>query len=111
MKKDLPPGWAKRVYRRKGGKQAGKWNIRFLTPCGIKIHTKKKMNEFLKKNKLNLTLDAFDFRPSVCYGDSIENENHEEPCYSSVSVASSTSTTLPGICEPHLTNFQKKKCA
>ena len=45
MKKDLPPGWSKRVYCRKGGKQAGKWNVHFFTPCGIKIGTKKKLKD------------------------------------------------------------------
>ena len=66
MKKDLPPGWSKRVYCRKGGKQAGKWNVHFFTPCGIKIGTKKKLKEFLKKKKLNHTLDDFDLKPSIC---------------------------------------------
>ena len=96
MNKHLPPGWDKGVYCRKGGKKAGKWNVHFVTPCGIKISTKKKLKDFLKEKKLNHTLDDFDFKPSVCYGDSIENGNYEEPCYSSVSVASLTSNTLSG---------------
>ena len=91
MDKDLPPGWAKIVYCRKGGKKAGKWNVHFVTPSGVKICTKKKLKEFLKKHKLSHSLNDFDFRPSVWCGD------HKEACDSSLSVSSPTSATPSGM--------------
>ncbi|XP_025019209.1 methyl-CpG-binding domain protein 4 isoform X2 [Python bivittatus] len=62
----LPEGWEKIVKQRQTGRTAGKYDVCFVSPQGLKFRSKRALlNHFKKNRETILTVEDFDFTTSV----------------------------------------------
>ncbi|XP_054833844.1 methyl-CpG-binding domain protein 4 isoform X2 [Eublepharis macularius] len=64
--KAIPEGWEKIIKQRKTGKTAGKYDICFISPQGMKFQSKRALSDYFKKNdEMVLKSEDFDFNAPV----------------------------------------------
>ncbi|KAM6473490.1 methyl-CpG-binding domain protein 4 isoform 1-T1 [Liasis olivaceus] len=62
----LPEGWEKIVKQRQTGRTAGKYDVCFVSPQGLKFRSKRALlNHFKENRETILTVEDFDFTTSV----------------------------------------------
>nr|XP_056708693.1 methyl-CpG-binding domain protein 4 [Euleptes europaea] len=64
--KAVPEGWKKIIKQRQAGKTAGKYDIYFISPEGMKFRSKRALTNYFKKNgEIVLKSEDFDFNAPV----------------------------------------------
>ncbi|XP_063147704.1 methyl-CpG-binding domain protein 4 isoform X2 [Candoia aspera] len=62
----LPEGWEKIIKQRRNGRTAGKYDVCFVSPQGLKFRSKRALLNYFKENReIILTAEDFDFTASV----------------------------------------------
>ncbi|XP_075406173.1 methyl-CpG-binding domain protein 4 isoform X2 [Tenrec ecaudatus] len=59
--KPVPSGWERVVKQRLSGKTAGRCDVLFISPQGLKFRSKRSLANYLHKTEESLKLDDFDF--------------------------------------------------
>ncbi|XP_069824824.1 methyl-CpG-binding domain protein 4 isoform X1 [Dendropsophus ebraccatus] len=57
----VPDGWKKIITQRQSGKTAGKYDVLFLSPQGIKLRSKCALVKYINTNHVKMKLEDFDF--------------------------------------------------
>ncbi|XP_048343932.1 methyl-CpG-binding domain protein 4 isoform X3 [Sphaerodactylus townsendi] len=65
-RKGVPEGWGKIIKQRQAGKTAGRYDIYFISPQGMKFRSKRALSDYFKKNgEIVLKSEDFDFNVPV----------------------------------------------
>ena len=59
--KGLPPGWVKKLRRRRLGKHGRRWYVIICSPCGVIFSKKEGLLDFLKNDGLPYDPKDFNF--------------------------------------------------